>query len=227
MKSLENYLIRIYGKKLASLKITDQDAYVYASIGSRDDLTERKKIYFENEFLGLADYSAAFSEAEDFLMRVAPYLHFPRDQKEIWIPRLERMLDWIVEIDQKFPSLAHWTGIYLKEEALMGKKSSDLVLGPFLGDVTEHIRISIDRGICGMAVREERAVNVPDVTKVAEHIACSLKTKSELVIPLRNRKNEIVAELDLDSERLGAFTSDIESELKELAREFSDKVWKA
>ena len=119
---------------------------------------------------------------------------------------------WLVKTKELAPHVCDWIGIYYKESYLYKNKtdSTDLVLGPYIGEETEHVRIPIDRGFCGLALREERTVNVDDVTLDTRHIACSLKTKSELVIPIADKNGVFVAELDIDCNRLRAFTSDLQ-----------------
>ena len=93
-------------------------------------------------------------------------------------------------------------------------------MGPFLGRSTDHIRIPIDKGFCGMALREEKTVNIEDVSKDDTHIACSMTTRSEIVIPLQDKKGEYVAELDIDSDKLASFTPELQAELEEFAKSF-------
>jgi GAF domain-containing protein len=136
----------------------------------------------------------------------------------------EQIWAWLKRAQALEPQICDWIGIYIKEEVFLQTPSSFLVLGPFLGEPTEHTRISISKGICGLAIREERAVNVADVRLHPEHIACSIKTRSELVIPLLDRQQKIVAELDIDSNTLNAFTPEIEKKFKEFARTFSEII---
>lgn len=121
-----------------------------------------------------------------------------------------KVLSWLEELKSKEPSVCDWIGIYYKESYLYKLDSTDLVIGPYIGEFTEHVRIPIDRGFCGMALREERTVNVADVTQDSTHIACSLKTRSELVVPIADKNGKFVAELDIDCNRLNAFTSELE-----------------
>ena len=72
-----------------------------------------------------------------------------------------------------------WVGIYL----LQGKT---LVLGPFLGEKTNHTRIPVGRGVCGTAVAENRDQNIPDVRALSNYLSCSLETRSELVCLIRD-----------------------------------------
>ena len=131
-----------------------------------------------------------------------------------------KVQEWLENIKSKQPQVCDWIGIYYKESYLENLESTDLVLGPFIGEATEHTRISIDRGFCGMALREERTVNVADVTKDATHIACSLKTRSELVVPIANKQGKYVAELDIDCNKLNAFTPELEEFFKEAVKSF-------
>ncbi len=131
-----------------------------------------------------------------------------------------KVLEWLEILKRKEPLVCDWIGIYYKESYLHKLNSTDLVLGPFIGEATEHTRIPIDRGFCGMALREERTVNVADVTKDSTHIACSLKTRSELVVPIADKAGHFVAELDIDCNRLAAFTPELEAFFKEAVKGF-------
>ncbi len=131
-----------------------------------------------------------------------------------------KVLEWLETVKKAQPEVCDWIGIYYKESYIDKIDSTDLVIGPYIGEVTDHVRISIDRGFCGMALREERTVNVADVTKDETHIACSLKTRSELVIPIKNKKGDFVAELDIDCNRLNAFTPELQKYFEEVTRSF-------
>lgn len=162
------------------------------------------------------------SAAKELAQQLAPIFHLPHPD---WLPRMLRVLDWVSGARALFPEIANWVGIYQKESALFGTNSSDLLVGPYLGEVTDHIRIPINRGFCGLALREERTVNVKDVNADSRHIACSWKTKSELVIPLQDKTGKFVAELDIDSHKLDAFSPAIETAYREYCAKFSE-VWR-
>lgn len=89
-----------------------------------------------------------------------------------------------------------WTGFY----RVVGEQ---LVLGPFQGPLACS-RIAYGRGVCGTAWKEQRSVVVADVDQFPGHIACSSLSRSEIVVPVW-RGSEIVAVLDIDSERLSTF----------------------
>jgi RimJ/RimL family protein N-acetyltransferase/putative methionine-R-sulfoxide reductase with GAF domain len=130
------------------------------------------------------------------------------------------VLEWLENIKSMYPHVCDWIGIYYKESYIQNMDSTDLVLGPYIGEATDHNRIPIDRGFCGMALREERTVNIADVTSDSTHIACSLKTRSELVIPIANKQGEYIAELDIDCNKLNAFTSELEKYFQNAVKSF-------
>jgi L-methionine (R)-S-oxide reductase len=94
----------------------------------------------------------------------------------------------------------NWVGFYMIDPA----DESMLVLGPFRGAPTEHVRIPVTEGICGAAVAQGSTVIVDDVTADPRYLACSLETKSEIVAPIRAHE-KIVGEIDIDSHTLSAF----------------------
>lgn len=89
-----------------------------------------------------------------------------------------------------------WTGFY----RVIDKA---LVLGPFQGPVA-CTRIAYGRGVCGTAWKEKKTIVVEDVHQFPGHIACSSASKSEIVVPIF-KDNQVVAVLDIDSEKLATF----------------------
>ena len=89
-----------------------------------------------------------------------------------------------------------WVGFYLVE-------GDELVLGPFQGSVACY-RIKKGRGVCGTAWVERRTLIVPDVDQFPGHIACSSRSRSEIVVPMLVG-NEVKGVLDIDSDCLNAF----------------------
>ncbi len=129
---------------------------------------------------------------------------------------------WICEAKSLSPEVCDWIGIYYKAGAFLEVETTDLYLGPYIGEYTDHQVIPLNRGLCGLALREERVVNVANVHEESLHIACSLKTNSELIIPLKNSKGEMIAELDIDCNRIGAFSPEIEDKFKKFSESFKD-----
>ena len=90
-----------------------------------------------------------------------------------------------------------WVGVYLLD-------SNELVLGPYAGKPSPHTRIPLGRGICGAAAAEKATIIVDDVDNDSRYLACSVDTKSEIVVPIM-RGDDVLGEIDVDSDRLAAF----------------------
>ncbi len=90
-----------------------------------------------------------------------------------------------------------WTGFYrvVKDE---------LILGPFQGPVA-CMHIPFGRGVCGTAWERRKTIVVPDVEQFPGHIACSSLSRSEIVVPVFSKKDEVIAVLDIDSKELATF----------------------
>lgn len=104
----------------------------------------------------------------------------------------------------------NWVGIYWVD-------GGELVLGPWSGPrATEHVRIPLDRGLCGAAVREGRTIIVDDVSQDPRYLACFLETHSEIVVPIR-AEGKIIGEIDIDGDAVGAFDDSDREFLEQLA----------
>ena len=90
-----------------------------------------------------------------------------------------------------------WVGIYLLD-------GDELVLGPFLGKPSPHTRIPLGRGICGAAATEKATIIVDDVNADDRYLACSIETKSEIVVPIME-DGDVLGEIDIDSDTPAAF----------------------
>lgn len=123
---------------------------------------------------------------------------------------LGRLLAGAVELLHDSNSSFDWTGIYELYP------DNVLRLGPFLGTATDHVFIAVGNGVCGTAVAERRNLNVPDVTKVANYLACSASTRSELVVLIR-RHDTIYAQIDIDSHTRNAFSDDTVEAVEQVA----------
>jgi L-methionine (R)-S-oxide reductase len=97
----------------------------------------------------------------------------------------------------------NWVGFYMIEPASNGEPPM-LVLGAFQGAMTPHTRIPLHQGICGAAASTGKTVIVDDVSKDPRYLACSLETKSEIVVPVFVR-GKVVGQLDIDSHFPSAF----------------------
>ena len=134
------------------------------------------------------------------------------DDEEDWLAALANVsaavYEWLPELN--------WAGFYLR-------KGGGLVLGPFQGRPA-CVRIEIGSGVCGTAVREGLTQVVPDVHAFPGHIACDPRSRSEIVVPVRDADGRIVAVLDLDSDRPGTFDDEDRRGLEALIAEVAPRI---
>ena len=109
----------------------------------------------------------------------------------------------------------NWAGFYLMDRG-------SLVVGPFQGK-TACIRIEIGKGVCGIAVRQQRVVRVADVHAFPGHIACDASSRSEIVLPIWN-KGRIAGVLDIDSPLLDRFAAEDEEGLSDIVQLIGQEV---
>jgi len=95
-----------------------------------------------------------------------------------------------------------WVGFYCVDQS-----RNELVLGPFVGEPTEHVCIPFGKGLCGQAAERKETAIVQDVTKEPNYLACSPHVKSEIVVPIIKR-GRLVGVLDIDSHTRSAFTTE-------------------
>lgn len=107
----------------------------------------------------------------------------------------------------------NWVGFYFKN----GDKE-ELKLGPFAGTPTDHTIIPFGKGICGQVALSNQNFVVPDVQAQDNYIACSISVKSEIVVPLF-LKGENIGQIDIDSETYDPFTERDERFLEFVNRE--------
>jgi L-methionine (R)-S-oxide reductase len=113
-----------------------------------------------------------------------------------------------------------WIGFYFI-------KNNELIVGPYQGPLACQI-LPNPKGVCWHAVINRQPVTVPNVEAFPDHIACDSRSKSELVELIYNSKDEIIAVLDIDSNKLDQFDKDdidgINTILTLLKSEFKDSV---
>jgi len=95
-----------------------------------------------------------------------------------------------------------WVGFYIANES-----EKELTLGPYMGEPTEHTKISFGRGICGQAADRKETFVVQDVSKESNYLSCSPLVKSEIVVPII-KNNKVLGELDIDSHVIEPFTEE-------------------
>lgn len=114
----------------------------------------------------------------------------------------------------------NWVGVYMVEGG------DTLVLKAWDGPAaTEHVKIPIGQGICGLAAREARTVVVDDVNKDPRYLACFLQTRSEIVVPIF-ANGKVVGEIDVDSDKPAAFDAQDRKLLEAVAEELGRDVTK-
>ena len=114
----------------------------------------------------------------------------------------DQLMEGITVLLNKQMLKYNWVGFYMLEP---GAQPPMLVLGAFEGAMTPHTRIPLNQGICGAAASSGQTVVVDDVNSDPRYLACSLETKSEIVVPVFVR-GKVVGELDIDSHFAAAFT---------------------
>ena|SRR5437899_826279 len=124
----------------------------------------------------VSDLAQRASTAKEFMETLCRLLH-------------ERMLKY------------NWVGFYMLEQ---DAQPPMLALSAFVGAMTPHTRIPLNQGICGAAASSGQMIVVDDVTKDPRYLACSLETKSEIVVPVFAH-SKVVGELDIDSHFPAAF----------------------
>ena len=109
-----------------------------------------------------------------------------------------------------------WTGFY---RLVDGR----LVVGPYMGTVG-CLQIEIGRGVCGTAAAQRKTIIVPDVNQFPGHIACDPNSKSEIVVPVFGPDRDLIAVLDVDSDRLDAFHEEDQAGLERICALFSRRA---
>jgi GAF domain-containing protein len=106
-----------------------------------------------------------------------------------------------------------WTGFYVVD----AERPGELVVGPYQGTLG-CLRIAFGRGVCGTAAAEARTVVVDDVESFEGHIACDSRSRSEIVVPVFDGGGALIAVLDIDSARVGAFDAEDATALEKIVK---------
>lgn len=91
-----------------------------------------------------------------------------------------------------------WTGFYRRVA------ERKLLVGPYQGTMG-CLWIPFERGVCGAAAREAKTIIVEDVHAFPGHIACDSASASEIVVPVFDAADRLIAVLDVDSTIPAAF----------------------
>lgn len=117
-------------------------------------------------------------------------------------------------LDQAFDSF-FWTGFYQVDP----QKPEELVVGPYQGSLG-CLRIPFGKGVCGAAAASGESQVVPDVHAFPGHIACDPRSRSEIVVPVRDGGGRLIAVLDVDSTQSAAFDETDRERLEALMARF-------
>lgn len=145
-----------------------------------------------------ADKEAAY---EEFLNGFRPFIEGETDEISIYA-------NTSAALKEAFNFF--WVGFYIV-------RNDELRLGPFQGNVA-CMHIKHGRGVCGTAWAKAETQVVPNVEQFPGHIACSSLSRSEIVVPLF-RNGEVIAVLDIDSEKLNTFDETDKKYLEEMCEE--------
>ncbi len=137
-----------------------------------------------------------------------------RDEGHLSDALLRYAVRTIASSDTRF----NWTGVYL-----LNAEGSELWLHNYMGSPTEHAKIPVGSGVCGRAVAEKVNLNVPDVSKEENYLACSPDVQSEIVVLIR-AGDDIFGQIDIDSEDARAFTEEDESGLQGVADKLAEQL---
>ncbi len=121
----------------------------------------------------------------------------------------QEVLEVSINLIDSFSDGYNWTGYYM----LVG---DHLEVGPYVGPETPHTKIELNAGICGAAVSQRQSIVVDDVNADPRFLACSISTKSEIVVPLMDGE-VCIGELDIDSNKPAFFTDDDKQMLEKIA----------
>lgn len=136
-------------------------------------------------------------------MALVNYVEAMIDEKDWYITNLSNIAACLWE---QLPDVS-WVGFYLMNDTVGADNGAEreLILGPFQGKVAcTHIKLG--RGVCGVSAAENKTLIVPDVSQFAGYIACDSEAKSEIVVPLCDKKGKVIGVLDIDSNTMNRFS---------------------
>lgn len=128
----------------------------------------------------------------------------------------DQRLQQICELLEENIEAFDWVGFYLVDS----NAERELVLGPYVGEETDHTRIPFGKGICGQAAETNETFVVQDVSKEDNYLACSVHVEAEIVVPVK-KNGEFVAELDIDSHTKDSMTEAHRKMLEEICDQVS------
>ncbi|MEK9499799.1 GAF domain-containing protein [Gaopeijia maritima] len=137
-----------------------------------------------------------------------------RDEGHLSDALLRQAVKRIAKADPRFD----WVGVYLLNDG-----GDELWLHNYVGSPTEHAKIPVGTGVCGMAVAEKANLIVDDVSKVENYLACDPDVQSEMVVLIR-AGDEIFGQIDLDSSDEAAFNEEDEEAISAVADKLAEQI---
>ena len=147
--------------------------------------------------------SALYSEAEREIVAILD------DEGGFELDAIARMATIASVLASKF-EYYFWTGFYRAD-------GDRLVVGPYIGTVG-CLQIQFGKGVCGTAAAKRETLVVDDVNAFPGHIACDARSKSEIVVPVFDSAGDLIAVLDVDSDRPAAFDDEDRTGLESICR---------
>lgn len=135
-----------------------------------------------------------------------------REEGYLSDPILRKAVRQISEADDRYD----WVGVYL-----LDAENDELWLHNYVGESTDHAKIKVGEGVCGTAVKTGENQNVPDVHAIENYIACTPDVQSELVVLIR-AGDEILGQIDIDSNAPAAFTAEDEKTISIIADKLAE-----
>jgi GAF domain-containing protein len=110
-----------------------------------------------------------------------------------------------------------WVGFYRFVDG-------ELVVGPYQGSLA-CLRIARGQGVCGACAERKETIIVEDVHRFPGHIACDLRSQSEIVVPVFDENDRLKAVLDIDSVELRSFDETDRRHLEEIVEMMRSLAW--
>lgn len=119
------------------------------------------------------------------------------EYRETSCDEIARMATIAALLQHKMPHF-FWTGFYRLE-------AGQLVVGPYQGPLACAV-LKPPKGVCWQGMRDRKSIIVPDVQAFEGHVACDERSRSEIVVPVREPAGNVVGVLDVDSDQPDAFS---------------------
>lgn len=114
----------------------------------------------------------------------------------------------------------NWVGFYLPNP----NKENELVIGPYVGEYTDHTHIPYGRGVCGQVALSGQTKVVQDVSQEENYLSCSINVHSEIVAPIL-KDGKFVGQIDIDSHTKNAITPELRDLCETICEEMAAKFW--